>query len=74
MKTNVKWHKEQINGKWYSVADKEHIPMIEHTKEGYYSVKDSNGKKRIEKNFNDAKKFALEVYKKFEKFNKSWNG
>lgn len=48
--------------------------MIEHTKEGYYSVKDSNGKKRIEKNFNDAKKFVLEVYKKFEKFNKNWNG
>ena len=29
MKNNFKWHKEQINGKWYSVCDHKHVPMIE---------------------------------------------
>ena len=33
MKNNFKWHKELIDGKWYSVCDHEHVPMIEHTKE-----------------------------------------
>ena len=36
MKNNFKWHKEQINGKWYSVCDHEHVPMIEHTKDDKY--------------------------------------
>lgn len=29
MKNNFKWHKEQINGKWYSVCNHEHVPMID---------------------------------------------
>ena len=27
MKNNFKWHKEQLNGKWYSVCDHEHVPI-----------------------------------------------
>lgn len=72
MKSNVKWHKEFIDGKWYSVADKEHIPLIKHNVDKTYTVKDSNGKPRIEKEFKNAVKFALEVAKKFEKFNRSF--
>ena len=34
MKNNFKWHKEQIDGKWYSVCDHKHVPLIEHTKDG----------------------------------------
>lgn len=30
MKNNFKWNKEQMNGKWFSVCDHEHVPMIEH--------------------------------------------
>ena len=44
MKNNFKWHKEQINGKWYSVCDHKHVPMIEHTKDGKYKLRNANGK------------------------------
>lgn len=29
MKNSFKWHKEQMNGKWFSVCDHEHVPMID---------------------------------------------
>lgn len=73
MSKAIKWHKEQINGKWYSVADKEHVPMIEHCKDGQYKVTGSDGKPRLEKEFNDAKKFAIQTFKKMSKFNKNWD-
>lgn len=38
MKNNFKWHNEQINGKWYSVCDHEHVPMIEHTKDDKFAI------------------------------------
>lgn len=66
-----KWGKEQINGKWYSVCiSHEHVPMIKHNVDGTYTVKDCNGKPRIEKEWKNAQKFAIETFKKFEKFNK----
>ena len=34
---NYKWEKQQINGKWYTVCiSHEHMPMIEHCKNGYF--------------------------------------
>ena len=44
MKNNFKWHKELIDGKWYSVCDHKHVPMIEHTKDGKYKLRNANGK------------------------------
>ena len=44
MKNNFKWHKELIDGKWYSVCDHEHVPMIEHTRDDKYKVRNCNGK------------------------------
>lgn len=76
MKNKFKWHKEQINGKWYSVCDHEHVPMIEHTKDDKYKVRNCNcnGKAILHESFADAEKLAIETYKKFEKFNKSFEG
>lgn len=73
MKSTVKWHKELINGKWFSVADVEHVPMIEHCKDGNYKVRNCNGKAVIHKEFSDAAKLALETCKKFSKFNKHFD-
>lgn len=72
MKNNFKWHKELIDGKWYSVCDHEHVPMIEHTKDDKYKVRNCNGKAILHQDFASAEKLAIETYKKFEKFNKSF--
>ena len=72
MKNNFKWHKEQIGGKWYSVCDHKHVPMIEHTKDGKYKLRNANGKAVLHEDFGNAVKLALEVYEKFKKFNKSF--
>ena len=73
MKSTVKWHKECINGKWFSVAENmEHVPMIEHCKDGSYKVRNCNGKAIIHKDFSDAAKLAIETYHKFDKFNKKF--
>lgn len=74
MKNSFKWKKELINGKWYSVCDHEHVPMIEHTKDDKYKVRNCNGKAILHESFADAEKLAIETYKKFEKFNKSFEG
>ncbi|MBR5032575.1 MAG: hypothetical protein IKX70_02820 [Treponema sp.] len=74
MKNNFKWHKEFIDGKWYSVCDHEHVPMIEHTKDDKYKVRNCNGKAILHQDFASAEKLAIETYKKFEKFNKSFEG
>ena len=63
MKNNFRWHKEQINGKWYSVCDHEHVPMIEHTKDDKYKVRNCNGKAVLHESFADAEKLAIETYK-----------
>lgn len=73
MKNNFKWHKELISGKWYSVCDHEHVPMIEHTKDGKYKVRNSNGKAIMHEDYIDAVKLAIEVYEKFKKFNKEFD-
>ena len=73
MKSNIKWHKELVDGKWFSVADVEHVPMIEHCKDGSYKVRNCNGKAIIHKDFSDAVKLALETYRKFSKFNKRFD-
>ena len=73
MKSTIKWHKEFVNGKWYSVANVEHVPMIEHLKDGDYKVRNCNGKSIIHREFSDAVKLALETYKKFSKFNKKFD-
>ena len=72
MKNNFKWHKEQIGGKWFSVCDKEHVPMIEHTKDGKFKLRNANGKAVIHEDFGDAVKLALEVWEKFKKFNRDF--
>ena len=70
---NYQWKKQQINNRWYTVCtNHEHFPMIEHLKNGQYAVTGSNGKKRIEKEFKDAMKFATETFKKMSKFNKKF--
>lgn len=74
MKNNFKWHKELINGKWYSVCDHEHVAMIEHCKDGKYKVRNANGRAILHENYMDAVKLALEVYEKFKKFNKDFEG
>ena len=74
MRSTIKWHKELIEGKWFSVADIEHVPMIEHCKDGSYKVRNCNGKAIIHKVFSDAVKLAIETYKKFSKFNKRFDG
>jgi lipocalin len=73
MKSTIKWHKELVGGKWYSVANVEHIPMIEHCKDGSYKVRNCNGKAIIHKDFSDAVKLAIETAKKFSKFNKAFD-
>lgn len=65
-----KFEKQQINGKWYTVCTShEHMPMIEHCKDGRYKVTGCDGKTRLEKEFVDAKKFAIQTFKKM----KAWN-
>jgi len=67
------WIREHIGDKWYfTCSTNEHVPMIKCNPDGTFSVKDGNGKPRVEKNLRDAKKFAIEVYKKFTKFNKNF--
>ncbi len=73
MKSNIKWHKELVGGKWYSVASVEHIQMIEHCKDGSYKVRNCNGKAIIHKDFSNAVKLALETARKFSKFNKAFD-
>ena len=69
-----KWEKQQIGNKWYTVCvSHEHMPMIEHCKNGYYKVTGSDGKARLEKEFVDAKKFAIQTFNKMKKFNKDWD-
>ena len=46
----------------------------EHTKDDKYKVRNCNGKAILHENFADAEKLAIETYKKFEKFNKSFEG
>lgn len=73
MKSTIKWHKELIGGKWFSVADIEHVPMIEHCKDGFYKVRNCNGKAIMHKEFSGAVKLAIETYNKFKKFNKTFS-
>lgn len=69
-KNKFEWKREYIDGRWYSVCLVDHVPMIKHNPDGTYTVKDRNGRPRIEKELKNAIKFALEVYEKFIKFNK----
>ena len=72
MKT-YKWQKEFINGKWYTVCTShKHVPLVKWNSDGTYTVKGSDGKPRIEKEFKDAINFAIETYRKMSKFNKEW--
>ena len=72
MKT-FKFETEQMNGRWVIVCTShEHFPMIEKLKTGEYKVKGADGKPRIEKEFKAAMKFAKEVFRRMQKFNKKW--
>jgi len=53
----------------YSVCDHKHVPMIEHTKDGKYKLRNANGKAVLHEEYTDAVKLALEVYEKFKKLN-----
>lgn len=71
-KNKFEWKKEQINGRWVSVCQNaEHVPMVVHLKSGEYKV-EAGKRSRIEKDFGDAIKYALEIYKKDTKFNKKF--
>lgn len=70
---SYKWEKEFINGKWYTVCTShKHVPLVKWNSDGTYTVKGSDGKSRIEKEFKDAINFAIETYRKMGKFNKEW--
>lgn len=74
MSKSFEFKSEQINGKWCVVCTShEHFPIIEKLKTGEYKVKGVDGKPRIEKEFNDAMKFAKETFKRLSKFNKQWD-
>lgn len=49
-----------------------HVPMIEHTKDGKYKLRNANGKSVLHEEYTDAVKLALEVYEKFKKLNKNF--
>lgn len=50
MSKAYKWEKQFIDGKWYSVCvSHEHVPLIKCNTDGTFTVKDCNGKPRIEK-------------------------
>lgn len=73
MKTYT-WKKEQMNNKWMIVCSShEHMPMIEKSKDGKYCVRLLNGKLSKNNSFKDAEKKAIEIYKKFSKFNKKFD-
>ena len=74
MKNEIKWHKEYIGGKWFSVADAAHIPMIERCKDGMFKLRNVNGKSIFNRRFSDAVKLALEIARKFRKFNRGFAG
>lgn len=48
--------------------------MIEHCKDGKYKVRNANGKAILHEDYTDAVKLAFEVYEKFKKFNKNFEG
>lgn len=74
MNKAYKFEKQQLNNKWALVCvSHEHFPMIESCKDGTYKVRGSNGKVRIEREFNAAMKFAMEEHKRMAKFNKNWD-
>lgn len=74
MSKAYKFEKQQINNKWFLVCvSHEHFPMIEYLKDGTYKTQGSDGKPRIEKEFNDAMKFAKQTFKKMTKFNKKFD-
>ena len=50
------------------------LDLIELTKDYKYKVRNCNGKAILHESFADAEKLALETYKKFEMFNKSFEG
>ena len=62
MKNNFKWHKEQINGKWYSVCDHKHVPMIEHTKDGKYKLRNANGKSVLLMKYSDFRNVGVKQF------------
>lgn len=74
MNKAYKFEKQQHGGRWFLVCTShEHFPMIEYCKDKTYKVRGSNGKVRIEREFNSAMKFAIEEHKKMTKFNKNWD-
>lgn len=74
MNKAYKFEKQQLNTKWVLVCvSHEYFPMIESCKDGTYKVHGSNGKVRIEREFNSAMKFAMEEHKRMAKFNKNWD-
>ena len=70
LKGRLGWHKECINGKWFSIANARHVPDIEHCKDGLYKLRNAFGKIMLYSRFKDAEKAAFETARKFRKFNK----
>ena len=50
------------------------MPMIEKTKDGKYAVKCLHGKISKSESFKDAEKLAINIYKKFSKLNRKFEG
>lgn len=62
----ISWEKELINGKWFSIADVEHVPLIEHCNDGTFRLRNLKGNSIIHKSFNDAAKLAIDIYRKYK--------
>lgn len=68
MKSNIKFNKVFVDGKWAFAADTKNVPYIWLLKDDQYKVRMANGKNKICKDFDEARKVALETWKKYKNF------
>lgn len=68
MKSNIKFTKTFVDGKWAFASDTKNVPYIWLLKSGEYKTRMTNGKNKICKDFDEAKKIALETWKKYKNF------
>lgn len=68
MKSSIQFKKVYLDGKWVYSADTENVPYIYILKTGEYKTKLANGKNKICKTFDEAKKAALDTWNKYKGF------
>lgn len=66
--TKVKFNKVFLDGRWVYAADRENVPYIFPTKNDEYITKMPNGKNKVCKTLDEAKKVALDTYRKYKHF------